>query len=261
MNSMRPLAPATRSPHVPPEDCARPASPTHAFRHRPAPPPRHRVSRLDSLPPGEGVTLADVVVSCSLLNAFKLVFDAAFLAPFPAVVRWFTACVAQPEFLAVLGPTALLQAPAAAPAKAAPPAKADKGKKADEAAPKKEEEAAPKKEAGGGKKKEKPPPPEKKPEPSPEEKAAKDKAKLIAKVVKEGGKKGVEIEGAADMGGLEFFCTTIESPEGAAATPNRPRPPSTYCSPGHSPFPTASRHKYPPRLPPSGLGPASLGPV
>ena len=26
-------------------------------------------------------------------------------------------------------------------------------------------------------------------------------------VIKEGGKKGVEIEGASDMGGLEFFCT------------------------------------------------------
>ena len=33
-------------------------------------------------------------------------------------------------------------------------------------------------------------------------------------MIKEGGKKGVEIEGAAEMGGLDFFCTTIESPEG-----------------------------------------------
>ena len=33
-------------------------------------------------------------------------------------------------------------------------------------------------------------------------------------MVKEGGKKGVEIEGASDMGGLDFFCTTIESPDG-----------------------------------------------
>ena len=31
---------------------------------------------------------------------------------------------------------------------------------------------------------------------------------------KEGGKKGVEIEGASDMGGLDFFCTTMELPEG-----------------------------------------------
>merc|ERR1712113_404288 len=31
---------------------------------------------------------------------------------------------------------------------------------------------------------------------------------------KEGGKRGVEIEGAADMGGLQFFCTSMELPEG-----------------------------------------------
>jgi len=34
------------------------------------------------------------------------------------------------------------------------------------------------------------------------------------KVVKEGGKRGVEIEGAADMGGLQFFCTSMEEPGG-----------------------------------------------
>jgi len=44
--------------------------------------------------------------------------------------------------------------------------------------------------------------------------AAKDAEKLLKTVVKEGGKKGVEIEGASDMGGLDFFCTTIESPDG-----------------------------------------------
>ena len=47
-----------------------------------------------------------------------------------------------------------------------------------------------------------------------EEKAAKAKEKLLKTVIKEGGKKGVEIEGASDMGGLDFFCTTIESPDG-----------------------------------------------
>merc|ERR1719181_1946608 len=36
------------------------------------------------------------------------------------------------------------------------------------------------------------------------------------KVVKEGGKRGVEIEGAADMGGLQFFCTSVEEPAGDA---------------------------------------------
>eukprot|EP00929_Paragymnodinium_shiwhaense_P032055 TRINITY_DN1783_c0_g3_i1.p2 TRINITY_DN1783_c0_g3~~TRINITY_DN1783_c0_g3_i1.p2 ORF type:complete len:186 (+),score=76.50 TRINITY_DN1783_c0_g3_i1:313-870(+) len=43
------------------------------------------------------------------------------------------------------------------------------------------------------------------------EKMKKDKLK---KVVKEGGKRGVEIEGAADMGGLQFFCTAVELPDG-----------------------------------------------
>jgi len=38
--------------------------------------------------------------------------------------------------------------------------------------------------------------------------------KKLATIKKEGGKRGVEIEGAADMGGLQFFCTMIEKPEG-----------------------------------------------
>merc|ERR1719442_210259 len=33
------------------------------------------------------------------------------------------------------------------------------------------------------------------------------------KALKEGGKRGVEIEGAADMGGLQFFCTSVDEPE------------------------------------------------
>merc|ERR1711920_1083523 len=36
----------------------------------------------------------------------------------------------------------------------------------------------------------------------------------MKKITKEGGKRGVEIEGAADMGGLQFFCTTMEEPNG-----------------------------------------------
>jgi len=38
----------------------------------------------------------------------------------------------------------------------------------------------------------------------------KEKAKFLAKVVKEGGKKGVEIEGAADMGGENIPCSAIK---------------------------------------------------
>lgn len=38
--------------------------------------------------------------------------------------------------------------------------------------------------------------------------------KKMKKVTKEGGKRGVEIEGAADMGGLQFFVTRMEEPMG-----------------------------------------------
>merc|ERR1712217_311153 len=47
-----------------------------------------------------------------------------------------------------------------------------------------------------------------------EEDPEKKKADLLKKVKKEGGKRGVEIEGAADMGGLQFFCTAVDLPEG-----------------------------------------------
>lgn len=36
----------------------------------------------------------------------------------------------------------------------------------------------------------------------------------LKKVIKEGGKRGVEIEGASDMGGLEFFCTSVDCVDG-----------------------------------------------
>jgi thermospermine synthase len=41
-----------------------------------------------------------------------------------------------------------------------------------------------------------------------------DPKKKLKAVLKEGGKRGVEIEGAADMGGLQFFCTSVDEPEG-----------------------------------------------
>merc|ERR1711937_532537 len=48
---------------------------------------------------------------------------------------------------------------------------------------------------------------------TPEQQAEEAKKKL-KKVTKEGGKRGVEIEGAADMGGLQYFCTSVDEPEG-----------------------------------------------
>jgi len=44
--------------------------------------------------------------------------------------------------------------------------------------------------------------------------AAEERKKKEKKVIKEGGKRGVEIEGAADMGGLAFFCTSVDEPDG-----------------------------------------------
>jgi len=38
--------------------------------------------------------------------------------------------------------------------------------------------------------------------------------KKMKKVIKEGGKRGVEIEGAASMGGLQYFNTKVDEPEG-----------------------------------------------
>jgi alanyl-tRNA synthetase len=74
------------------------------------------------------------------------------------------------------------------------------------AAPKKASspKAEPKKgkDKGGDKKEDKPADPEA------------DRKALLKKVIKEGGKRGVEIEGAADMGGLQFFCTSVEFPDG-----------------------------------------------
>merc|ERR1719326_2748960 len=39
-------------------------------------------------------------------------------------------------------------------------------------------------------------------------------AKKLKAAVKEGGKKGQDVAGVADMGGLDFFCTTIDTAEG-----------------------------------------------
>merc|ERR1711963_585488 len=50
--------------------------------------------------------------------------------------------------------------------------------------------------------------------PPTEDDLKKQRADKLKKVKKEGGKRGVEIEGAADMADLQFFCTSVELPEG-----------------------------------------------
>merc|ERR1740123_2782608 len=156
---------------------------------------------------GHQITLADITVCCALVDGFKLVLDEQFRKPFGNLMRWFTLCLAQPEFKSVLGEVTLCGSGGGKKGQAA--------KK--EAAPKKEaaakKEAAPKKEGKGKQDKAKAKPAQEEAPPAEEdpEKARKDKLK---KVIKEGGKRGVEIEGAADMGGLQFFCTAVQEPEG-----------------------------------------------
>ncbi len=94
---------------------------------------------------GSCITLADITLVCSLDLGFRMVFDPAYRAKFPNVTRWFTTCVNQPEFVAIMGPVELCakmqEAKAPAKPKAEPKAKKEKPKQE----PKKKEEPA-----GGG---------------------------------------------------------------------------------------------------------------
>jgi len=120
-------------------------------------------------------------------------------------LRWYTHIASLYPELAIAKHGAAAAPPAAAPTPAPAPAPTPDKK---EKAPKEKKEKAPKEEK----------PKEEKPKVDAEaeaaKKAAKEKEKLLKAIIKEGGKKGVEIEGASDMGGLDFFCTTIELPEG-----------------------------------------------
>ncbi|KAL2077443.1 hypothetical protein ACEWY4_026947 [Coilia grayii] len=52
---------------------------------------------------GERVSLADITVACSLLWLYKQVLEPAFRQPYPNLNRWFTTCINQPQFKAILG--------------------------------------------------------------------------------------------------------------------------------------------------------------
>ena len=57
------------------------------------------------------VTLADITIACTLLYPFKFVCDKKFLKPYGNVVRWFQACVTEPEFAAVVGKVEMCKSP------------------------------------------------------------------------------------------------------------------------------------------------------
>jgi elongation factor 1-gamma len=58
---------------------------------------------------GHRVTLADITVVSALVYPFKFVADAAYRAAFPNVIRWFSTCVNQREFVAVVGKVVLCE--------------------------------------------------------------------------------------------------------------------------------------------------------
>ncbi|XP_072331843.1 valine--tRNA ligase isoform X2 [Scyliorhinus torazame] len=58
---------------------------------------------------GEGVTLADIAVSCSLLLPYKHAFEPDFRKPYVNVNRWFLTCVNQAEFTRALGAVRLCE--------------------------------------------------------------------------------------------------------------------------------------------------------
>jgi elongation factor 1-gamma len=84
---------------------------------------------------GSCVTLADITLVCSLDLAFRMVFDPEYRAKFPNVTRWFTTCVNQPQFVAIMGEVTLCAKMQEAKAPAKPKVEKKKKEKAP-AAPK-----------------------------------------------------------------------------------------------------------------------------
>jgi elongation factor 1-gamma len=96
---------------------------------------------------GNKITLADIVVTSSLVNIYRQTFGKTITSQFINLNRWFLTCVNQPNFAKVLGPVAAGEAPAAsaAPAsskaapsspKAAPSSPKGKGKEKGKDKPK-----------------------------------------------------------------------------------------------------------------------------
>lgn len=52
---------------------------------------------------GDKITLADITVASALVYPMKLVMSPEYRKAFPCVTRWFTTCVNQPQFKAVIG--------------------------------------------------------------------------------------------------------------------------------------------------------------
>lgn len=94
---------------------------------------------------GERLTLADIVVATSLLQAYQTVLEPSIRNAFPNVNRWFQTFVNQPHVKSVIGDVKLNEKEGVATAAAAKPAdhkKKDEKKKEKKAEAKKSEEKA-----------------------------------------------------------------------------------------------------------------------
>lgn len=72
---------------------------------------------------GDKITLADITVASALVYPMKLVMSTEYRKAFPCVTRWFTTCVNQPQFQAVVGTVQLAKVEMTAPGAPAPPKK------------------------------------------------------------------------------------------------------------------------------------------
>jgi len=90
---------------------------------------------------GEAVTLADITLISTLVYPFKLVCDKAFLKPYGNVVRWFSTCVNQPQFKAVIGEVPLCKKELTVKGQDAPKPDSKKDKQQPKEDKKKEKEA------------------------------------------------------------------------------------------------------------------------
>jgi len=109
---------------------------------------------------GERVTLADIVVACTMLSLYQNVLDPNFRKPFGNVNRWFTTVVNQPQVLKVLGPVKLAEKMAEFDSKKFAEMKKSTGGGDAAAAGKKKKEKQPKQEQPKQEKKKKEPEPE-----------------------------------------------------------------------------------------------------
>jgi elongation factor 1-gamma len=69
---------------------------------------------------GEQITMADIAIVSALVYPFKLVTDKNYLKNYNNVTRWFTTCVNQPEFIAVIGTVVMCKKELLAEGQAAP---------------------------------------------------------------------------------------------------------------------------------------------